>query len=309
MFINKKRFRIFTWSTHRGSGMWDHLLRPGDTRRGSGTWDDLLTRVGLTDGILAGMLLVVDAGNSHIVVGLYEAHCLIETWRAATGRERTGDEFGGLVLGWLQAAGLNPTGLDGIAIASVVPAATLELRRGLHRFLRHDPAVVGDDLMPPIAIRYDPPQAVGVDRVLNAFAAREKFGCPVVVVDLGTATTLDVVAADGAFVGGAIAPGISVSVEGLLRGAPHLPRVPLARPPSAIGGSTRECLQVGAYYGCVGQVEALIARTCAELGSETRVVATGGLAGLIAPECPHIDRVEPWLTLEGIRLTWQHHHA
>ncbi|MBM3457541.1 MAG: type III pantothenate kinase [Armatimonadetes bacterium] len=251
------------------------------------------------------MLLVVDAGNSQVVTGLYRGADLRETWRAATQRERTGDEYGLLFRGWLQAVGVAPESLDGIALASVTPGLTSELRRGIERFLGQMPQVVGVDMEPPIPIRYATPETVGKDRLLNALAARERYGAPCLVVDLGTATNLDAVSPAGEFVGGAIAPGVGISMEALYRAAPHLPRVPLARPVSVLGSGTRECLQAGAYYGFLGQLEGLIQRSCAVLGVQTTVVATGGLASLVAGEIPRITHTDPDLTLEGLRLTWE----
>lgn len=262
------------------------------------------------------MLLLLDVGNSNIVLGLAGAGRVTRSWRVPTPPPGAGTP--GLEAALrepLSAAGAvaRPAGgLSAAAAACVVPALAPALRAWAEQALLCPARFAGETLPVPLAVRYWPPLSVGVDRLLNALAARELYGAPgepLVVVDFGTATTYDAVAADGAFVGGAIAPGIGISLAALREAAPHLPAVPLSAPARALGDSTVACLQSGAYFGAVAQVEGMVRRLREELGGRARVVATGGLASVIAPGAPCLERVDPHLTLEGLRLSWERRAA
>jgi type III pantothenate kinase len=251
------------------------------------------------------MLLAIDVGNTNILLGVYREAKLVDTWRVSTDRERTGDEHAILFRDLLALGDLSFGDIDGIAISNVVPPLAPALRHFSRRYLKLEPDLVGETLQPRIPIRYTPPTAVGADRLVDAIAVLRCYGAPAIVVDFGTATTFDAISAEGEYLGGAIAAGIGVSLDALFRTAAHLPRIELARPPRAIGGSTVESMQSGAYYGFIGQVEGMVRRFQTELGPDTKVIATGGLAELIARDTECIDYVDPFLTLEGLRLVWE----
>jgi type III pantothenate kinase len=242
-------------------------------------------------------LVVIDVGNTQTVLGLYEGEELVRHWRLATEPQRTGDELG-LLLGGL----LDLRAVDGICLSSTVPALIRsyeELAAGVGASL----LVVGPGTRTGIALRYDDPREVGPDRIANAVAARARYGAPSVVVDFGTSTNFDVVSADGEYVGGVLAPGIEISMEALFTRAARLVKVDFVAPENAIGKTTESALRSGLVYGFAGQVDGIIARIRTELGDGgAPVIATGGLAELIAPHATTIDRVDPFLTLEGLRL-------
>lgn len=244
------------------------------------------------------MLLAIDVGNSHTVLGLFEGPRLRRQWRVAT-QPRTADELGLLLLQLLALEG-GPR-LDGAVVGTVVPSVLRELGACAERYLGCPLHVVDVCALPGLPLRVDRPQEVGPDRVINLVAALAAGPGPVVVVDFGTATTVDAADADGAFVGGAIAPGLGIVAEALSSRTSRLPRVELRAPPAAIGRNTVHAMQSGLVLGYVGLVDGLVARIRAELGGG-RVLATGGLAGLVAPLCAGIDAVEPDLTLHGLRL-------
>lgn len=250
------------------------------------------------------MLLALDVGNSNITIGLYDGLERHGCWRLRTERDRTSDEYALALAGLLALDGFRLSDVAAVLIVSVVPHTRRALAELCERRLGGAPHVVGEDLLPPIPIRYQPPTDAGMDRLLNAYAASRRYGAPTVVVDFGTATTYDVVGEDGAFVGGAIAPGIGISLDALFRAAPRLQRVELVPPPRAIGSSTVESLQSGVLYGFAGQVDGLVGRMRRELGSSARVVATGGYAELIAPLTESIEVVDPYLTLNGLSILW-----
>lgn len=246
------------------------------------------------------MLLAVDVGNTQTVLGLYDGERLVEHWRLATEAHRTGDELG-VVLGGL----VDPEEVDGICLSSSVPALVRAYEHVAERWGAGAPLlVIGPGTRVGIAIRYDDPREVGPDRIVNAIAARERYGAPCIVVDFGTSTNFDAVSAQGEFVGGVLAPGVEVSMDALFARAARLFEIDFAAPPSVIGKTTASALQSGLVYGFAGQVDAIVERMRDELGGSARVVATGGLADLIAPHARTVELVDPFLTLDGLRLVW-----
>jgi type III pantothenate kinase len=245
-------------------------------------------------------LLAVDVGNTQTALGLFEDGELARRWRLATEPQRTGDELS-LFLGGL----LDLSSLDGISLASTVPA----LIRSYEELAAAGGVpllVLGPGTKTGIPIRYDDPREVGSDRIANAVAARERYGAPAIVVDFGTSTNFDVVSPEGEYVGGVLAPGIEVSMDALFDRAARLVKVDFVAPENAIGKTTESALRSGLVYGFAGQVDGIVERIQAELGDEaTPVIATGGLAELIAPHARTIDRVDAYLTLEGLRLVWE----
>lgn len=249
------------------------------------------------------MLCAIDIGNVNIVIGLYRGQELVKDWNLMTDRGRTVDEFGILFHNLFALAGIDLAELDSAAVASVVPTLTPVIVRTCELYLKVKPLVVGPGIKTGAVIRYDNPKEVGADRIVDAIAAHELYGGPVIVVDFsGTATTVDVVSAEGEYLGGAIAPGIGVSTEALFERAARLPRVELSRPRSVIGKNNIATLQAGIIFGFAGLVDALVRRVLAELGTKAKVVATGGYAELIASESETIDEVNPFLTLTGLRI-------
>ena len=251
------------------------------------------------------MLLAIDVGNTNITIGVYRDSDLVADWRIRTQQGRTTDEYGMLLRELLEYSGLDFADVTGIAISNVVPPSMSALRATSRKFFNIEPFVVDPHTETGINIHYEPKSDVGADRIVNAIAAYKLYGGPAIVVDFGTATTFDAIAPDGDYLGGAIAPGIGISMEALFRAASRLPRIALVRPPSPIGTTTVTSMQAGIIYGFVGQVDEIVARFREELGADAKVIATGGLAELIAAESTTIQIINPLLTLEGLRLMWE----
>jgi len=245
------------------------------------------------------VLLTVDVGNTQTALGLYTGEELTDHWRLATERSSTADELG-VLLGGL----LDFDDVDGICLSSTVPVLLREWDTLADKWANAPLLVVGPGVRTGIPIRYDDPREVGPDRIANSVAAKARYGAPVIVVDFGTSTNFDVVSVDGEYVGGVIAPGIEISMDALFARAARLVKVDYAPPPSVIGKTTVAGLQSGLVYGFAGQVDGIVSRIREELGAEVRAIATGGLADLVSPHSRTIERVDPFLTLEGLRLLW-----
>jgi type III pantothenate kinase len=245
------------------------------------------------------MLLAVDVGNTQTVFGLYEDETLAEHWRVVTEEHRTGDELG-IMLGRL----LDVKAVTGICLSSTVPALIRAYEEWVGRWTAATLLVLGPGTKTGIPIRYDDPREVGPDRIANSVAALELYGAPCIVVDFGTSTNFDVVSPAGEYVGGVLAPGIEISMDALFARAARLVKVDFVEPPTVIGKTTAAALQSGLVYGFAGQVDRIVEQIRGELGAEARCIATGGLAELIAPHARTVEKVDPWLTLEGLRLVW-----
>ncbi len=251
------------------------------------------------------MLLCIDIGNTNIKLGLFAGDHLRAHWRIATERSRLADEYAMLLLNLLQAGGFGLSDVNGCVITSVVPALSQEFVAMTRRYLGVEPLVIGPETSTGMPVHTDFPAEVGPDLIVNAAAARHLYGAPVIVIGFGTATTFSVVSVEGNFEGVAIAPGVGAGAEALFRFAARLPQVELARPPHATGKNTIHSMQSGLIFGFAGLVEGLVRRLRAEWGQQARVIATGGLAGLIAAETEVIEVVEPELTLIGLRLLYE----
>lgn len=251
------------------------------------------------------MLLALDVGNTNITVGVFEGSSLHTRWRLRTVRDQTADEWGILLRNLFDLAHLNQAKVDGLIIASVVPPLDASLAWMSRRYFQLDPVFVTSETDTGITIRYDNPREVGADRIVNAVAAFHKYGGPVVVVDLGTAITFDVVSAKGEYLGGVICPGIGVSVEALVARTARLPQVDFRNPGSVIGKTTVTSMQSGLYYGAIGMIDSISERLERELGPGTKTVATGGQAAMIVGDSRYLKHVDEDITLEGLRLIWE----
>ena len=248
------------------------------------------------------MLLAIDVGNTNIAVGVFDDETLVADFRVHTDARSTGDELGLALRDLLGRRSLGVGVIEGVVIANVVPALSRAIAEASVQVFHHTPVVVGPGIRTGLRIRYDDPRQVGGDRIANAIAAHRRYGGPAIIVDFGTSTNFDVVSAAGDYLGGAIAPGMEVSLDALVAKAARLSRVDLAVPPVAIARSTEASMQVGLVLGHIAMIEGLIGRMKAELGGVAKVIATGGLAGTIAAATPAIDVVDPGLTLDGLRL-------
>ncbi len=255
------------------------------------------------------MLLVVDVGNTHTVLGVYEGEKLVHHWRVWTDREKTSDEYGIMIRNLYDGSHFSSREVDAIIISSVVPPLTPTIVELCVRYFGIAPLVVGPGIRTGISIKMDNPKEVGADRIVNAVAAHEKYRKACIVVDFGTATTFDYVSAQGDYMGGVIAPGANISAEALFRQASKLPRVEIAKPASVIGKNTVAAMQSGIFYGYVALVEGIIDRMKKEIRKEPMIVATGGLARVIAGESPKIHVIDENLTLEGLRIIYERNRA
>ena len=258
------------------------------------------------------MLLVIDIGNTDTTLGLFEGEELRATWHMATAIHRMADEYATFLLNLLHNKGLDAADIKGIALCSVVPPLTTTFEQLAQRYFQISPLIVASGVKTGVRIRMDNPREVGTDRIANAAAAHHLYGGPIIIADLGTATTFDTISKEGDYLGGAIAPGIATAAEALFLQAAMLPRVELARPKSAIGSNTIAAMQSGIIFGYVGLIEGIVARIQQELEEieeKAKVVATGGYAELLAKETSIIDVVNPNLTLIGLRLIYQMNKA
>ena len=251
------------------------------------------------------LLVLVDVGNTNTVFGVYRGDRLLESFRLSTDTERTGDEYGSLLLPLFSRVGIDPQDADAVVISSVVPPLHLTLDHLSRHYFGKNPLFIEPGVRTGMPIRYDNPQEVGADRVVNSVAARERYGAPVIVVDFGTATTFDVVNAAGEYVGGIIAPGLGISAEALFAHASRLYRVDVRKPDELVGKNTASAMQAGIYYGYVGLVDGILERLLAELPAVKMIVATGGQADLIASGSKHIREIDPLLTLRGLKLIYE----
>ncbi len=254
-------------------------------------------------------ILLIDVGNTNTVFGIYCGDLEVATFRLSTAKDRTADEHAALLWPLFGQAGLDPQATAAVVISSVVPPVNSALERLSRQYFKAEPLLVEPSLDIGLPIRYDRPAEVGADRIVNALAARQVYGAPVVVVDFGTATTFDVVNPAGEYVGGIIAPGVSISAEALFARASRLYRVDIKRPPQVVGSNTAEAMQSGIFYGYVGLVDGILRRLKSEIPSLKHVIATGGQAELVADGCECITEIDPLLTIVGLKLIYEQHRT
>lgn len=250
------------------------------------------------------MLLVFDIGNSNIVMGTYEGKKLMKHWRISTDRQKTGDEYGMLMNDLFRYQGIRMSDIHAIIISSVVPPLVVPMVKMCERYFHIHPLVVGPGIKTGIKLHYENPRSIGADRIVNVVGAYEQFGGPLIVIDIGTATTFDVVNDAGDFMGGVIAPGIGTSSDALFQTAAQLPRIELVPPKQIICRNTIQGMQAGIIFGYVGQIDEIVRRIKAEYGADMTVIATGGLARMIAKESATIDKVDHFLTLTGLQVLY-----
>jgi type III pantothenate kinase len=251
------------------------------------------------------LILVIDVGNTNIVLGIYKGKELLHHWRLSTNRSATVDEYGINIHNLFHYAGVKLEQMDGVIISSVVPPLMRTLEQLCLKYLRKIPLVVGPGVKTGLNIRYENPREVGADRIVNSVAGIVKYGSPLIVVDFGTATTFDYIDEGSNYLGGAIVPGIGISTEALYQRAAKLPRIELVKPKSVIGRNPVTSMQAGIIFGYAGQVDGIVKRIRTEFSVSPRVIATGGLAELIAAESETIEEVDPLLTLEGLRIIYE----
>lgn len=250
-------------------------------------------------------MLAIDIGNTNVTLGVFKGQEMKGTWRMGTSVHRESDEYAITLLDLLQLGGLKASAIAAAAICSVVPPLTATFADLCRRYFHSEPLIVEAGVKTGIRIAMDNPREVGADRIVDAAAARQLYGAPLIVIDFGTATTFDVVSREGEYIGGAISPGVAAAAEALFNRTAQLPRVELVHPKKAIGKGTVTAMQSGILFGYVGLVEGMVTRIQAELGEKARVIATGGLAGLVAKETKLIEIVEPDLTLIGLRMLYE----
>jgi type III pantothenate kinase len=255
------------------------------------------------------MNLVMDIGNTNIVLGIFDQDQLIHQWRMETDRYKTEDEYGMQVKALLNDAGLAFSSIDGIIMSSVVPPIMFSLESMCGKYFQIKPLIVGPGVKTGLNIKYENPREVGADRIVNAVAAIEEYGSPLVIVDFGTATTYCYIDEARQYMGGAIAPGINISTEALFNRAAKLPRIEIMRPANVVGKNTISAMQSGIVFGYVGQAEGIVTRMKAQSREEPKVIATGGMASMIAKESSIVDIVDPHLTLKGLHLIYKRNQA
>lgn len=252
------------------------------------------------------MILVIDVGNTNIVLGIYEGKKLLNFWRVKTDADKTSDEYGMIINQLFELNGYKFTDIEDIVICSVVPTIMYTMEHMTRKYFNKEPLVVGPGIKTGMNIKYDNPKEVGADRIVDAIAAYELYGGPLIIVDFGTATTYSVVSRNGEYLGGAICPGVRISMDALFQRTAKLPRVELTKPGTVICKNTVNSMQAGIIYGQVGQVDYIVERMKSELGEpDTKVIATGGLSKLIASESKTVDTINGLLTLEGLRIIYE----
>ena len=252
------------------------------------------------------MLLTIDVGNTHTVIGAYEKDKLRNHWRIASERQKTEDEIGVKLLQFLEQAGISVEEVEGIVIGSVVPALTEVLFFMVIKYFHLKPLVINDRIDPGLDIIMDNPAEIGADRIANGFAAYKRYGGPVIIVDFGTGTTFDYVTEKGEYAGGVIAPGIGVCIEALFAKAAKLSKTEYVKPPSVVGKNSTHSMQSGFYYGFAGQVDGILSKMMEEIGNDQiKVVATGGYGRLVERESKYISSVDPFLTLYGLKMLYE----
>jgi type III pantothenate kinase len=251
------------------------------------------------------MIFVMDVGNTNIVLGVFEGEKLLSYWRMGTDKNKTSDEFGMFILNLFHYKNIDIDKIEAVVISSVVPPIMYTIEHAIRKYFKLEPMIVGPGIKTGINIKTENPREVGADRIVNAVAAYENYKCPLIIVDFGTATTFCAVSSKGEYLGGAICPGITISAEALYQKAAKLPRIDLAKPDNIIGKNTVHSMHSGLVYGYIGQVDYIVKRMKKEMGEEKiKVIATGGLARLIASESMEIDEVESLLSLKGLRIIY-----
>jgi type III pantothenate kinase len=255
------------------------------------------------------MLLVMDVGNTNVVIGIFKGDQLIHQWRIATDRNKTEDEYGTLIKMFLRDEDISVEEIEAVIISSVVPPLNFALERMVKKYFKLKPMIVGPGIKTGLNIKYDNPKEIGADRIVNAVAAVAEYGNSLVIVDFGTATTFCLVNDEGNYLGGAICPGINISMEALYQNASKLPKVEFAKPESVVGRNTVMAMQSGLYYGYVGLVDGIANRMKQQLSKPGKVIATGGLAEYISKDSATIDIIDPHLTLKGLRIIYERNRS